>query len=326
MVSEVMLQQTRVEVVLRYYEPFLAAFPDVESLAAAPADAVLARWSGLGYYRRARRLHEAARAIVDRGGFPRTRRELLALPGIGEYTAAAIASIAFGEAVPVVDGNVERVMARLLDLDVDPGVGDARRRIHAAAALFVDEAAPGDSNQALMELGAMVCRPGRPRCPLCPLTSACAGRASGRAELLPVRRSPRAGVRERRVVVVARRAQHVLLVRNPDGDELLAGVWELPWTLRTGTRADWEAALALRYGGVWSVGPSRGVARHGITFRTIDLDVHDAEVTFDAAEVAESPRSAEPRWIAVEEIASLATTSMVRKALACLDASSSARS
>jgi A/G-specific adenine glycosylase len=325
MVSEVMLQQTRVEVVLRYYEPFLLAFPDVESLAAAPVDRVLARWSGLGYYRRARRLHEAARAIVERGGFPRTRGELLALPGIGEYTAAAIASIAFGEAVPVVDGNVERVIARLLDLDADPGSAAGRRRIRAAAAQLVDASAPGESNQALMELGAMVCRPGRPACLLCPVSFACAGRASGRAELLPVRGAARASVRERRVVAVARRAERVLLVRNADGDELLAGIWELPWTPRAPAREDWEAGLAERYGGVWSVGRRRGAAKHGITFRSIDLEVHDAEVTFGPAEVAEGVGSKEPRWVPIEGIALLATTSMVRKVLACLESSAADR-
>ena len=241
LVSEIMLQQTRVETVVSYYERFIAAFPDVETLAAAPIDEVLAKWSGLGYYSRARRLHAAARAIVERGDFPRTAAELLELPGVGVYTAAAIASIAFGEPVAVVDGNVERVIARLLALDVDPALGEARRLVREAASRLLVRDAAGDSNQALMELGAVVCLPRRPRCLACPLLDGCAARASGRAEELPVRAPRRPGVAQRRVVAVARRADRFLLVRNSDRSELLAGVWEFPWTARAARREESEA-------------------------------------------------------------------------------------
>ena len=199
-----------------YYERFISAFPDVETLAAAPIDDVLAKWSGLGYYSRARRLHAAARAIVERGDFPRTEAELLELPGVGAYTAAAIASIAFGEPVAVVDGNVERVIARLLALEVDPAQGQARRLVRETASRLLVGDAAGDSNQALMELGALICLPRRPRCLVCPLLDHCAARASGRVEELPVRAPRRPGVVQRRVVAVARRADRFLLVRNSD--------------------------------------------------------------------------------------------------------------
>ncbi len=151
--SEVMLQQTRVETVLPFYTRFLEKFPAVEDLARAELSEVLALWSGLGYYRRARQLHAAAREIAAAGAFPATVEALLALPGIGAYTAAAVASIAFGVAAPVMDGNVERVLSRCLALEEDPRASGPRRRLLAAAAGLLDPRRPGDSNQALMELG-----------------------------------------------------------------------------------------------------------------------------------------------------------------------------
>jgi A/G-specific adenine glycosylase len=319
LVSEVMLQQTRVETVIPYFQRFIAAFPDVETLARAPVDDVLAKWSGLGYYSRARRLHRAACAIVERGEFPRTEAELRELPGIGAYTAAAIASIAFGEPVAVVDGNVERVIARLLALEVDPASGDAKRLVRETASrLLVDDDA-GDSNQALMELGAVICLPRQPRCLACPLLDGCGARASGRTEELPVRAARRAGTIERRVVAVARRAGRFLLVRNPDESELLAGVWEFPWTARAPRREEWEQALAHSYGGAWRIGGVRGKARHAITFRSLRLEIREAEVHFEDAAVAEGAAHPEAGWFSREQIATVPTTSMVRKVLACLD-------
>jgi A/G-specific adenine glycosylase len=318
LVSEIMLQQTRVETVLSYYERFITAFPDVETLAAAPIEEVLAKWSGLGYYSRARRLHAAARAIVDRGDFPRTEAELLELPGVGAYTAAAIASIAFGEAVAVVDGNVERVIARLLALEVDPAQSKAKRLVRETAARLLVGKAAGDSNQALMELGAMICLPRRPRCLACPLLDCCAARASGRAEELPVRASRRPGVVQQRVVAVARSGDRFLLVRNSDRSELLAGVWEFPWTARAARREEWEAGLARSYGGEWSIGDVRGNARHAITFRSLELEIRDAEVRFDGEAVADGESRPEPGWFSLDQIETVPTTSMVRKVLACL--------
>jgi A/G-specific adenine glycosylase len=321
LVSEIMLQQTRVETVVPYYERFIAAFPDVASLARAPIDAVLALWSGLGYYSRARRLHAAARAIVERGEFPRTEDELRELPGVGDYTAAAIASIAFGEPVAVVDGNVERVIARLIGLDVDPARGAARRLVRQTAARLVDRAAAGDSNQALMELGAVVCLPRRPRCLACPLLDDCDARANGTVEELPVRTPRRAGVVEQRVVAVARLDGRFLLVRNPERSELLAGLWEFPWTPRSGGPEAWESALGRAYGGEWTLGEQRGRARHAITYRSLELEVYCAEVRFEGDTVADGESRPEPAWLSLVEIDAVPTTSMVRKVLACLDAS-----
>ncbi len=228
-----MLQQTRVETVLPYYNRFVEKFPTVAALAGAEIDEVLALWSGLGYYRRARQLHAAADQVADGmragRGFPRTVDELRELPGIGAYTAAAIASIAFGVDAPVLDGNVERVLSRWLALGCDPKSGPARERLlEAAAGLLVPER-PGDGNQALMELGATICVPKRPRCLLCPIRSGCVGAAQGDPERYPVARPKRERERRRMTVAVAEKEGRVLLFRRPDASPLLAGTWELPW-------------------------------------------------------------------------------------------------
>src|SRR3954447_16114758 len=230
--SEVMLQQTRVETVLPFYNRFLERFPTVEDLARAEVEEVLALWSGLGYYRRARQLHAAAREIAAAGAFPSTLEGLLALPGIGAYTTAAVASIAFGVAAPVMDGNVERVLSRCLALDADPHASAGRRQLLAAAAELLDPLRPGDSNQALMELGATLCSPRNPKCLLCPLRSGCRAAAEGDPERYPVPKTKREPERHRLLVAVVEEASGVLLFRRPDDSTLLAGTWELPWMTR----------------------------------------------------------------------------------------------
>jgi A/G-specific adenine glycosylase len=278
--SEVMLQQTRVETVLPFYHRFLARFPTVEALAAAELPEVLALWSGLGYYRRARQLHAAAREIAAAGAFPATLEGLLALPGIGAYTAAAVASIAFGIAAPVMDGNVERVLSRCLALDEDPRAAGARRQLLAAAAELLDPRRPGDSNQALMELGATLCSPRNPKCLLCPLRSGCRAAREGDPERYPVPKMKRASERLRLLVAVVEDASGVLLFRRPEGSALLAGTWELPWvTLAENgveVAGDPRSRLAGRYGGVWTLGPRSAGVRHGITYRDLEVDVHRA--------------------------------------------------
>ncbi len=190
-----MLQQTRVEAMLPRYRAFVARFPDPAALAAADEDAVLAMWSGLGYYRRARALHRAARCLSDHGGrIPQTAAALKALPGVGDYTAAAVASIAFGEPVAVVDGNVRRVLARLFATPGIPGRAAFERRIQKGADdLMAGAADPGVWNQALMELGALVCLPKRPRCGACPVAGDCRAHAAGREAEFP-QRAPRPAV------------------------------------------------------------------------------------------------------------------------------------
>jgi A/G-specific adenine glycosylase len=224
LISEFMLQQTRVATVERYYDAWLERFPDLQSLASAEEDDVLKAWEGMGYYRRAKNLRKAAVMIVhEHGGvFPATHDDLSKLPGVGAYTAGAIASIAFGEVVPAVDGNVKRVLARVCD-EVDPRPPWLKR----AAERLVDPERPGDWNQALMELGATICTPRRPKCSECPVQSWCQAKEMGTQLERPSRRT-RAAVRTESVAVgVFHDGHRVLLVRRPD-DGLLGGMWAFP--------------------------------------------------------------------------------------------------
>jgi A/G-specific adenine glycosylase len=310
-VSEVMLQQTRVETVVPYFERFLARFPDPATLAAAPSEELLACWSGLGYYRRARQLQDAARAVVERGGLPRRAAELERLPGIGPYTAAAIASIAFDEPVPVLDGNVVRVASRLAAEAENPARAPVRRRLLAIAATLVDPRRPGDSNQALMELGATVCLPKRPRCGECPLRAQCAARARGDVEGHPWSRRRPTTVRVHHAAAVVRGPDgRVLLVRRGLAEEVLPGLWELP-TVEATDVAQAERALEARYGGRWQLGERAAKLRHGITFRSIELDAYRAD--WVPAEIAETTEAA---WIDPARGADLALTGATRKLLA----------
>ncbi len=222
--SEIMLQQTRVAAVIEHYHEFLRRFSTVEKLAAAREASVLAAWSGLGYYRRARMLHAAAKVVVrEQGGkFPSKAEDLLALPGIGRYTAAAIASIAFGEPVAVVDGNVERVLQRV------SGQQLAGEKLWSAAEKTLDRERPGDFNQAMMELGATVCTPRAPACLTCPVIELCATRG----ELPDAPKAPRQKKREIHYALDLRnedgREGKVFLVQRPKDASLMAGMWELP--------------------------------------------------------------------------------------------------
>ena len=228
-VAEVMLQQTRSETVLRYYARFLKRFPTVRALAAASESRVLALWSGLGYYARARNLRRAARLVVERHGesVPRDLETLRALPGIGRYTAAAVASIAFGDRVPVVDGNVSRVFARLFDIRGDVRSPAVQNQMWDLGKSLLPQKQPGDWNQALMELGATICLPSRPKCPICPTRGACAAYALGAIDRLPtpLRRPP--SVKARRAVAVIRHRDRTLLVPANHGS-LFRGLWEFP--------------------------------------------------------------------------------------------------
>jgi len=310
-VSEVMLQQTRVEHVVAYFGPFLERFPVVNALAEAPLQDALARWSGLGYYRRLRLLHRAAQRVMEDGGtIPSSAERLRRLPGVGDYTAAAVASIAFGEQVPVLDGNVARVMARRLACDEDIARQAVRRRLRDAAAELLDAAAPGDTNQALMELGATVCTPVAPRCGDCPLARGCGARAQGAPESYP-RRAKKVPPRlVSLVIALVERGDRVLLFRRADDEVLLAGTWELPWAEANNGAA--EDALATRYGGSFALGNELGRVRHAITTRRLVATVRRGD--FIAGEsVAEGREAA---WVARADVASLPTSSLVRKALA----------
>jgi len=276
--SEIMLQQTTVAVVIAYYERFLLKFPTVQALAAAEDGDVMALWAGLGYYARARNLLACARAVAARGGFPDDVAGLRALPGIGDYTAAAVASIAFGRPVVPVDGNVERVAARVFAIDAPlPG---ARRAIAGAAARLGTDpdgaARPADFTQALFDLGATICTPRAPACTLCPWMAGCAARAAGIAGTLP-RKAPKAArpTRHGAQFWLQDAAGQVLLRRRPPRG-LLGGMLELPGT--PWRPEPWPEAEALTHAPQPAAWRRMGQAAHGFTHFQLLMDVYTAQV------------------------------------------------
>jgi A/G-specific adenine glycosylase len=224
LVSEIMLQQTRVAVVEERYRKFVAQFPSAERLARAKEATVLAAWSGLGYYRRARALHGAAKVIVQRGSFPRTAPELMELPGVGRYTAAAVASIAFGEPLAVVDGNVKRVIDRLVNRKAALAAPIAEEQYWDIASQLLDRQSPGDSNQAMMELGALVCLPAQPLCHACPVADLCGARGPTEKAARPARRKAELHY------ALTRKNGSILLRQRNKQSSLMPGMWELPET------------------------------------------------------------------------------------------------
>jgi len=308
-VSEIMLQQTTVRAALPYYEAFLRRFPTLQALAEEPEDEVLAAWSGLGYYHRARNLHRGAQHVAERHGgtFPRTLEAALAVPGVGLYTASAILSIAYGVALPVVDGNVRRVLARLFALS-----GPEYRRdgpFYNLAETLLDRGHPGDWNQAVMELGATVCTPRRPACPACPLREGCRARIAGRPEDFPEGRARRAPVDVTVAAALVQRDGRVLLARRPEG-RLLDRMWEVPQTpLDPPENLDVARELKERYGLRIALGPLVVRARHAITHRRITLEGYRARLR------SPLPESERFRWVTAEEAAALPVSSMTRKLL-----------
>lgn len=228
-ISEALLQQTQVTTVIPYYERFVARFPTVQALAAARLDAVLKTWEGAGYYARARNLHRAAREIVARfgGRVPRTVEDLLTLPGIGRYTAGAIASIAFNQDAPILDGNVLRVLCRYFGIRADPRTAETQKRLWSLAEQLVPHGRAGDFNQGLMDLGATVCTPRQPACGTCPLRRSCVARRLGIQEQLPAKRKKKELPHYDIGVGVIWKGDRVLIARRFPRD-LLGGLWEFP--------------------------------------------------------------------------------------------------
>jgi A/G-specific adenine glycosylase len=223
-----MLQQTRVNAVLPYYERFLERFPSVDALARAPEQDLLAAWAGLGYYSRARNLQKAAIKIANQGRFPTDHEGIRALPGIGDYTAAAVASIAFELPHAAVDGNVLRVMSRV---SAEPGEirsPKTRQRLQAVADRLLSRTRPGDFNQAVMELGATLCLPQNPQCLLCPVSAFCEARRQGRVEEFPVKQRRAAAKEVKKELVIVRQGHALLFWKRPGGSRRMAGFWELP--------------------------------------------------------------------------------------------------
>ena len=305
-----MLQQTTVKVVRPYYEAFLARFPTLLDLAAAREDEVLAAWSGLGYYHRARNLHRAARHLVTQGDgrFPRTLEAALAVPGVGLYTASAVLSIAHGLPLPVVDGNVRRVLARLFALRGPAGRADAT--YYNLAEELLDPDTPGDWNQAVMELGATVCAPRRPACPACPLRAPCRARRLGLEERLPEARARRAPEAVTVAAALVEEGGLVLLVRRDEG-RLMAGLWEVPQTsLEARGRPDLPKEMKRRYGLDLQPGPLVVRARHAITFRRIKLEGYRSRLRRPAPEDPERYL-----WARPDDLTALPVSSMTRKLL-----------
>jgi A/G-specific adenine glycosylase len=313
-VSEVMLQQTTVKVVTPYYEAFLARFPTVTALADAREDDVVAAWSGLGYYHRARNLHRGARHVRDQhdGRFPRTLEAALAVPGVGLYTASAVLSIAYGVALPVVDGNVRRVLARLFALRGPKWRKDGPFYNRAQEMLDVD--APGDWNQAVMELGATVCTPRNPACPACPLRAECRALALGIVDRLPEGKARRAPVAVTVAAALVLRQGRILLVRRAAG-RLMGGMWEVPQTsLESRGLADLVPELLERHQLEIRPGRLRASARHAITFRRIRVEAYEARLVRQPADDPE--RYA---WARPDELDGFAVSSLTRKVVRALE-------
>lgn len=277
LLSELMLQQTRVETALPYFQRFLARWPALEDLAAAEEHEVVEAWAGLGYYRRARHLHQCARAAVAQGGLPADLSALRQLPGVGPYTAGAIGSIAFGLRVPLVDGNVERVLCRLDGLELDPRgkAGRAALWARAGALQAAHQGHPGDLNQALMELGARLCTPRSPFCGRCPLRRGCVAREAGTAESLP-RKAPRQPPTPcSGIAGLLHQGDRVLLGRRAPGG-LLGGLWEpLRADVVDGETAVTRLTATFRACGLEvEVGPTLGDVVHVFTHRRLTCALH----------------------------------------------------
>jgi A/G-specific adenine glycosylase len=321
--SEIMLQQTRVAAAIPYYERFLARFPNIQTLAAAPQEEVLRFWSGLGYYGRARNLQKAAQLIIAKHGgqFPPREEDVLALPGIGRYTAAAILSIAFGEKRAVLDGNVARVLARLGAIRGDLRRSQRWQDLQNTADTLLDPESPGDWNQAVMELGATLCTPKSPQCLLCPVAKFCEGRKQGIAESLPVKRKKRATVEVTLAAAVfASENGWTFLLPPPEGTNdgaladfvpiLVSRMWHFPTVSVNGDPAAQLRAHLRKLSPAfrnrqWHFAPA-GSVRHTVTFRAITI------VPFRIS-VKKLPRIRGAQEVPLHDITLLPVSNLTRK-------------
>jgi A/G-specific adenine glycosylase len=330
LVSELMLQQTQVKTVLPYYAKFLKKFPTAQALAKASEQDVLAAWAGLGYYRRARFLHAAAKAITEAGSFPDTLEGIRALPGVGEYTAAAVGSISFGLKAAVVDGNVIRVISRLLALDQDASKGEGAKKIRETAQALLDPKRPGDFNQAVMELGASLCSPTKPSCSACPLNQHCAAFLAGKPEAypkLPERAASQVLFKAVILAVQGKGAKTQILAQERSGKKAAAkgqaadrlkGFWAFPELVLP--MEDWTAAELLSVKEAKKLlGKGAALAgrlakhRHNITI----YDIHLLPFRF---EIKEGKPKAGWEWVSVAKLKKLPLASAEKKLLYSLEA------
>jgi len=294
-ISEIMLQQTRVAAVIPYYQRFLVRFPDAAALATAPEQDLLAHWAGLGYYSRARNLQRAAKKILALGKFPRDHRTILELPGVGSYTAAAIASIAFNQPYAVLDGNVIRVLSRLTAEPGNVASTAVRRRLQSVADTLIDPARPGDFNQGLMELGATVCLPKQPQCARCTLARHCMAHELGKQNELPLLRArPESQRIEKQLLVIARGGK-VLAWQRPAESRRLAGFWELP-----------EPAQLPR---------ARVQSNGGASFRHT---IVNTAYTFEVLKASLVRVPSGFYWLSIKNLHEVPLSTTAKKALACL--------
>lgn len=319
-ISEAMLQQTRVETVIPYWQRFLEAFPDVDSLASADLDDVYAIWTGLGYYSRARNLKSAAETLVadHDGRLPDTAEGLRELKGIGRYTAGAVASIAFDREEPLVDGNVIRVFARLLGIREDSAARAVVERMWSVAAELVEGPRPGDLNQALMELGATICTPRNPHCLACPVRESCDAHAAGDAESLPIKQKRAKQKPMRAVAAWIERGGKILAVRRPEVG-LMAGLWELPGgeiDPREEGKDRVEAILRDRVGLEVRSLEGVGHVEHVFTHRRLKLEIFRCR-SEPGARVRRTDFVAH-RWLPARALLDLAHAGSTRKALSLL--------
>ncbi len=291
-----MLQQTRVAAVIPYYERFIARFPTYVELAKAPEQELLSFWAGLGYYSRARNLQAAARKVVELGAFPSTHEGIRELPGVGEYTAAAVASIAFGLPVAVLDGNVVRVMARVECEEGDVKTKPIRDGLRQVVQLQIDRDRPGEYNQALMELGATICLPRAPKCLICPINDICCSRKRGLENTLPIQAKPPKNIHEAKVIFLLRRNGSFLLRQRSKESRRLAGFWEFP---EAGELKEAREGELL------------GSFRHTIVNHLYEVSVYEAKLQGDPP----SPY----QWFSVAELRDMPLSTMARKSFQLIE-------
>jgi A/G-specific adenine glycosylase len=319
LVSEIMLQQTTVAAVTPFFLRFIGSFPNVAALAGAPEEAVLGHWAGLGYYSRARNLHNAAKAVMERHGgvFPHQFEDILALPGVGRYTAGAVASIALRQRAPIVDANVARVLSRILGVqgDLKTSKNQAPLWEGATQIVEVEEISPREINPAMMELGALICTPKNPNCDVCPVATWCYARAQGLQNEIPFIAPKAQPTPVSDVCAFAQNsAGQVLMRRRPDNAIWWQGMWELPRTTRQESESSEEALqrLALEVGLNMQAGEELTVIRHGVTRYAITLTCFEAQIEIAAPNEA-------VKWCSFEEAHSLPLPSTMKTLLKTLE-------